>query len=373
MTIAAAAGLMAAGALAAAALPVDTHPIDYFPPRAEVRRDFEADEAAGRGVVAIEVVVRARDGSAIAASERAHEAVRRFEAAVVAAHPDTVVATVSWPSVVADRSHAATGHEATPAASLLERALDSPAGARRAARLFSGDRRALRVTVLARRLEAERFFALVADIECEFAEAGAAAGLAAEVTGSAALVLRTQAALVEVLGLSVGATAVTVGLVMLLLLRSIRIGLLTLPATAFSVLLAFLLMRVLGFALDVGTVMSASVILGIAVDDAVHISFHYRRAVDRGLTPVEAVAAATREVGRAVSMTSAIVAAGFFSLAVHGFLPAARFGIVCGAGMGFALLGNGVVLAALLGRLGPTGAAAARAVATGEAPASPHG
>ncbi len=127
-----------------------------------------------------------------------------------------------------------------------------------------------------------------------------------------------------------------------------RLGLRAFPATAFPVLATFGLMEAAGVALDVRTVLVAGVLFGIAVDDAIHLAVHYLRGQTAGLGTGHALAAAAGEVGRGKVVSSAIVAAGFLALALHDFLPAARFGLLAAAGMGLALLGDGVLLPALI-------------------------
>lgn len=72
---------------------------------------------------------------------------------------------------------------------------------------------------------------------------------------------------------------------------------------------------------DVGLALSTAfgMTLGIVVDDTVHLLSRYRRAVDRGESPEDAVRAALLGVGPALVVTTLILLAGFACLAASSF------------------------------------------------------
>ena len=92
----------------------------------------------------------------------------------------------------------------------------------------------------------------------------------------------------------------------------------------------------------------AAVLLGLAVDDALHIvvPFYSRRtAASSAATALEA---AVRSRGRALCTTSLALGVGFFALALSPWQSIASFGVVSGIGILAALVANLVVLPALL-------------------------
>jgi len=127
-------------------------------------------------------------------------------------------------------------------------------------------------------------------------------------------------------------------------MRSFRWALLAMVPTALPIVVTLGAMGFLGIALDVGTAMVAAVVIGIAVDDAVHLLVQYRRRRADGLEPGTAIESAVTHVGRALVTTSVALTLGFFALMISPWQSVAGFGLVSG----IAIL---AALAAVLGLL----------------------
>ena len=100
--------------------------------------------------------------------------------------------------------------------------------------------------------------------------------------------------------------------------------------------------------LDVASLMTASLALGIAVDDTLHFVIRWRGDVARGIQRNEALGNAIVHAGSAMLQTSVICG---FSIALYafcGFLPTVRFGILLAAMLFAALVGDLLLLPALL-------------------------
>ena len=69
----------------------------------------------------------------------------------------------------------------------------------------------------------------------------------------------------------------------------------------------------LGMSLDVARTMIAAVIIGIGVDDAVHVLDYYKGRRCSGETPPSAIRAALHHTGRAVVTTSVALSLGFLA------------------------------------------------------------
>ena len=76
------------------------------------------------------------------------------------------------------------------------------------------------------------------------------------------------------------------------------------------VAVVFGLMSWLGIALDIGTMMTASVAMGVCVDDTVHFANWYRRATRLGLDRREATVLAFENSAGAIYQSTVIVALG---------------------------------------------------------------
>jgi predicted RND superfamily exporter protein len=141
--------------------------------------------------------------------------------------------------------------------------------------------------------------------------------------------------------------------------RTVTDTVLSAVPTLVPVLLTLGTMGAVGLALDVGSAMVATVVVGIAVDDAIHMLAAYRRERRRGHEPPEACVAAVRHAGRALTTTSVALTLGFFTLLLSPWKSIASFGLICGIAIGSAWAATLVVLPALLAR-GATGGRFAR-------------
>ena len=95
----------------------------------------------------------------------------------------------------------------------------------------------------------------------------------------------------------------------------------------------FVLMGAAGVYLDMATVMIAGVVLGITVDDTIHLYHGYRERLKKGLSPVFAIARSFESSGRAVLAISVLLVAQFGLLAQSAFIPTANFGLMTAVGL----------------------------------------
>jgi predicted RND superfamily exporter protein len=178
-------------------------------------------------------------------------------------------------------------------------------------------------------------------------------GVSAEFTGIMPLVHGIQRQLINDLFTSfVGALAL-IAIVMTLVQGGIMAGLVSMVSNLFPIVLMFGLLGWLRVPMDIGSVMTASVALGIAVDDTLHFLTFFRRGLDAGLSRFEAVLDSYRHCGRAMIQTSLICSLGLLAFAASDFVPTARFAWMMAALLGAALFGDLIVLPSLL--LGPLG------------------
>jgi predicted RND superfamily exporter protein len=331
-------------------LSVETNALTYFRPDRPIRREYAAIEHEGYGLFGVELVVRSTDGVAIAHSSAVLEALRAFKTA--ARKRRDVTAVLSLADLLVDKSWRVTKRESLPDPSIIRDALSRDDVIELSRKLVGEGRggagRALRVTVLAKTRETPRLLELMAELRQDFEATAGRASLTADFTGSFPLLLETQLSLLDTLATSLGGAALTIGLTILVFVRSLRRALLAVLPNALPISLNFALMRVLDLPLDVGTVMTSSIVLGIAVDNTIHYFFHYGRAITRGETVPEAAATAARIAGRSLVLATAITVTGFLTLLLSSFAPTWRFGLLASFGLSVAVVGTIVVLPALL-------------------------
>jgi len=141
-------------------------------------------------------------------------------------------------------------------------------------------------------------------------------------------------------------------------LRSWKLGLAAMVPTLLPVVVVLGAMGWLGMSLDVARAMIAAVVIGIGVDDAIHVLAHYKKRRDAGDTSHEAMGAALRHSGRAVVTTSIALSLGFLTLMMSAWQTVATFGFFVALSIMGALVATLLVLPALVFAFAPKGGAA---------------
>ncbi len=139
-----------------------------------------------------------------------------------------------------------------------------------------------------------------------------------------------------------------ISLVLIWVLRSWRVGLMSLVPNYVPALLTFGLWGyVVGQVGLAGSVMTA-IAFGIIVDDTTHFLTKYQRARQAGAEAAEAVRAAFAATGRALWTTTAILAAGFLVFASSGFEVSFALGTMVAITVVFALFADFLLLPPIL-------------------------
>lgn len=125
-------------------------------------------------------------------------------------------------------------------------------------------------------------------------------------------------------------------------------GILCLIPNFSPVLFVFGTMSILGIWLNMGTVLVASVVTGIAVDDTIHVFHSFKRHLEKGQKVSWALARTTRETGRAITATTIILSAQFLLLTYSEFIPLSNFGLLAFVGLISAWLFDVLLLPSLI-------------------------
>ena len=146
---------------------------------------------------------------------------------------------------------------------------------------------------------------------------------------------------------------VMIGIVMSVVFRDVRAGFFTMMPNVWPVAVVFGLMSWFNVALDIGTMMTASVAMGVCVDDTVHFANWFRRATRLGLNHHDASVLAFENSAGAIYQSTVIVALGLVTFALSTFMPTHRFGLLMCTLLGFGLVADLVLTPAMLA--GPIG------------------
>lgn len=169
------------------------------------------------------------------------------------------------------------------------------------------------------------------------------------VTGMVPLFLQTQQAVLDSQVNSFGVAYLTVALVMIFAVRSIPAGFMTMLPNVYPIGQIFGLISFLGIPVDIGTMMTASIAMGIGVDGTLHKLTWFRKGIADGKTRADSIALAVGHSGPAIWETSAVLALGMLMLYPADLLLISRFGWLMAAIIAVAVAGDIVFLPALLG------------------------
>jgi predicted RND superfamily exporter protein len=140
-----------------------------------------------------------------------------------------------------------------------------------------------------------------------------------------------------------------IALVMILVFRSWRLGLVSMLPNVFPLAATAACIVLFGWHLRLFTVSLFAIFFGIAVDDTIHIMLRFQREYQRGVSAREAILESMRHVGPAVVTTTIVLSAGISVLMVSQIFGIRRFGILFCCGLCWALVGDLILLPAALG------------------------
>jgi predicted RND superfamily exporter protein len=150
--------------------------------------------------------------------------------------------------------------------------------------------------------------------------------LEARVTGNSVLVSRTMDQIAIGQALSLGAALLIIYAILALLFTSFRLGFWALLPNAIPVLVYFGVLGWTGVTLNVVTGLVACLVLGIAVDDTIHLLVHFNQAAKRRANEEKGISEALRLVGRPVTYTTIALCVGFLVLTASNMKSQNEFG-----------------------------------------------
>lgn len=172
------------------------------------------------------------------------------------------------------------------------------------------------------------------------------------VTGMFVLLTRLVDSLLEDhLATTITASA-AIALLLWVALRNLRYALIALVPNVFPILIILGVMGWLGIALNMGVAMIAAVSIGLSVDSSIHYLWPLvrRRQNAEESYPIASLSTQQQQtrIGTALTYSSLTLIVGFLSLTKSDFVPTVFFGSLVSAAMLGGLLGNLVLLPALL-------------------------
>ncbi len=210
----------------------------------------------------------------------------------------------------------------------------------------SPDGRTVRLSVLAFKMGNSGLFRILDAAEHELAQLPDT--YRAYTTGLVLHLVQSQEKLVSAQIRTIAIAFLVVFCCLFVGLRSMPLTLLSIPPNLFPILAALGAMALTGIRLDVATVMTASVTLGIAVDDTVHMLTAYRRNRRAGKGVHESWDVTLETVGPAILVTTLTACAAFAMLSFSDFVPLRHFGQLACFAIAVAFLADVLLLPAIV-------------------------
>ncbi len=142
--------------------------------------------------------------------------------------------------------------------------------------------------------------------------------------------------------------SVVIFLVIGVLFRSIRTGLLASAPNLTPLIVTLGYMGIRGYDLNVSNVIVFAISLGMAVDDTIHFLARFREEIKKDVPVEEAIRRTFLTTGRAIVLTTILIVVGLSVLTLSEFLPTRRFAELVSVTMTAALVGDLLLLPACL-------------------------
>lgn len=181
-----------------------------------------------------------------------------------------------------------------------------------------------------------------------FMQTSAPEGVSVRLTGRAVEDVNTIDALVTGQVQSLALAALVIWAVMIGALRSWKLGLLSALPNLFPLTLNFGILGLWGIRLNTATALIAAVAVGMAVDNTIHFLTIYAQDRSMGFSRADAVGRVILSKGTAMISSSLILVIGFGALVFSRFVPTVHFGLLCALIMVTALIGDLILLPALV-------------------------
>ena len=149
-----------------------------------------------------------------------------------------------------------------------------------------------------------------------------------------------------VISYSIAAGVITV--FMILMLGSLRLGLISMIPNLSPILFTLGFMGWAGIHLDMFTLLIGSIALGLAVDDTIHFMHNYAAYRDAGKTTEQSIQSTLHSTGRAMLITTLVLVGGFWVFMFATLNNLFLFGLLTGLTLVLALLADFLIAPALM-------------------------
>jgi predicted RND superfamily exporter protein len=173
-------------------------------------------------------------------------------------------------------------------------------------------------------------------------------GIATVQTGLSPAIYRARRSLVDGLIFGLFTDVLLLFVAVLVLMRSWSGGLMMIVGSIFPTCIVLGIVAWLGIEVHVGAVMAPCVALGVTVDDVIHFMIWFRNGTKKGLSRAESLQLAWRRCARPMYQSWILLGGGMLTLLLCDFTSIRQFGGTMAAMLTAGLVGNLVLVPALL-------------------------
>ncbi len=168
------------------------------------------------------------------------------------------------------------------------------------------------------------------------------------ITGMIPILINTFSQVVKSSVMSYVLAFVLISFMMMLILGSVRLGLLSMIPNLVPIILGLLLMYMLNIPLDAFTLLIGSIAIGLAVDDTIHFMHNFKRYYLVSKNSAKAIEQTFFTAGKALLITTIVLALGFYSYLFGEMTSVQNFGLLTGTVIIMALLSDLLLAPALM-------------------------
>jgi hypothetical protein len=181
------------------------------------------------------------------------------------------------------------------------------------------DKSALRITAFTPDISAHNLLLLKLEGQSYFEDISPN-GVRARGTGVSVMFSLVSANTIKSMTVGTVLEILTITLTMVMLLKSARLGALTLIPNLLPIIIGYIVWVLLVERFGMTASVCGAIAIGILVDDTLHLMMRYQSEIDVGSSPKVAITRALETAGAAIIITSFVLAGGFAVLGLSDFV-----------------------------------------------------
>jgi len=236
--------------------------------------------------------------------------------------------------------------------SYFDRLKDSDDGKKDISHLVSDDGNTARISLAQNDVGLQFFFKSVKRFRNEIKKLFPPS-VSVEITGGNYVAYRALSHIIEDMLTSLGVAFIFITIIMIIMLKSVKIGLLSMIPNTLPIIVTMGVMGMTGIVVRTSTVLIFSIALGIAVDDSIHFLTRYKEEALLATNNDDALSKTMFGTGRAIIFTSVLIILGVTPLIFSEFVAIIHYSILTSITMLTALLADIFLLPVLLHLINP--------------------